>query len=147
MDELLDCTIISKKPRAIRTDPQCAGGILIDRGNFFADSGAITMVHVLNILSETQRSLSEIMGPLRRYHATGEVNFDVEDKDAKIAELAEAFKDGAQDRLDGLTVEYDRWWFNVRPSNTEPTLRLNLEADASDLMEEKRAEVVRILAG
>jgi phosphomannomutase len=115
------------------------------RANYNCDSGAITMVELLNILSSERRSLSELLKPLRRYFATGEVNFDVEDKEGKIAELAATFKDGRQDTLDGLSVDYDDWWFNVRPSNTEPTLRLNLEASTQALMEEKRDAVAAIL--
>jgi phosphomannomutase len=117
------------------------------RENFFADSGAITMVQVLNILSQERKSLTELLKPLRRYHATGEVNFDIADKEGRMAALAVAFKDGRQDTLDGLTVDYDDWWFNVRPSNTEPKLRLNLEAKTAELMEKKRAEVVKVLQG
>ena len=115
------------------------------RENYYADSGAIAMIEVLNILSKEKMPLSEVLKPLRRYYATGEMNFDVEDKTAKLQELAEAFSDGRPDTLDGLTVEYDDWWFNVRPSNTEPKLRLNLEADTPELMEEKRAEVIRVI--
>lgn len=115
------------------------------RENFFADSGVIAMIEALNIISETGQPLSRLLQPLRRYHATGEINFDVEDKAAKIEEIARAFSDGKQDRLDGLTVEYDRWWFNIRPSNTEPKLRLNLEAETAELMEAKKAEVIRVI--
>ena len=88
---------------------------------------------------------------LRRYHSTGEVNFEVADKDAAIRELRAKYADGKQDDLDGITVSYgdlgDRewWWFNVRPSNTEPLLRLNLEASTAALRDEKRAELVAIL--
>ena len=115
------------------------------RENYYADSGVIAMIEVLNILSKEKKPLSEVLEPLRRYYATGEVNFDVEEKAAKIQELAEAFSDGRQDTMDGLTVEYEDWWFNVRPSNTEPKLRLNLEANTPELMEEKRAEVVAVI--
>ena len=65
--------------------------------------------------------------PLKRYHATGELNFEVDDKDAKIEEIVRKFATGKVDRLDGVTVEFNDWWFNVRKSNTEPLLRLNLE--------------------
>ena len=71
----------------------------------------------------------------------------MEDKDEKISALAAAFKDGRQDTLDGLTVDYDDWWFNVRASNTEPALRLNLEAKTPELMEAKKGAVIRILKG
>jgi len=117
------------------------------RDNYYADSGVIAMLEVLNILGAAHRPLSEVMKPLRRYYPTGETNFDVDDKTGKIRELAEAFSDGRQDTMDGLTVEYDNWWFNVRPSNTEPKLRLNLEANTPELMEEKKAEVVAVIRG
>ena len=82
--------------------------------------------------------MSEILKPLKRYSKIEETNFEVEDKADAIAKLAAAFKDGRQDTLDGLSVDYDDWWFNVRPSNTEPVLRLNLEAKTPALMEEKK---------
>jgi len=115
------------------------------RENFYADSGIITFIEMLNVLGSERKPLSDIMAPLQRYSATGEINFDVVDKAGKIAELTAAFKDGRLDTLDGITVEYDDWWFNVRPSNTEPKLRLNLEANTPDLMEEKKAQVIRII--
>ncbi len=115
------------------------------RDNYFADSGAITMIHVLNVLSQVRKPLSELLKPLKRYYATGEVNFDVEDKDGALKRLEAAFKDGRQDTLDGLTVEYDDWWFNVRASNTEPKLRLNLEATTLSRMEEKRDAVIGVI--
>ena len=117
------------------------------RDNFFCDSGVIGMIEMLNLLSQQRRPMSEVLKPLHRYAATGEINFDVEDKVGKINELAQAFRDGRPDTLDGLTVEYDDWWFNVRPSNTEPKLRLNLEAVTPELMEEKKAEVIQIIQG
>jgi phosphomannomutase len=117
------------------------------RENFYADSGVITMINVLNILSRERRHMSELLKPLKRYSKIEETNFEVEDKAGKIAELAAAFKDGRQDTLDGLSVDYDDWWFNVRPSNTEPVLRLNLEAKTPALMEEKKAAVSKIIKG
>ncbi len=117
------------------------------RDNYFADSGVITLMMMLNLLSAEHRSLSDLLRPLHRYYATGEVNFEVANKEARIAQLAAAFKDGRADTLDGLTVEYDDWWFNVRPSNTEPALRLNLEARTPELMEAKKKQIVEILGG
>jgi phosphomannomutase len=115
------------------------------RDNYYADSGAMAMIKVLSLLSESGVKFSEMIAPLKRYHATGEVNFTVDDKDAKIAQIAEKFADGKIDYLDGITVGYERWWFNVRKSNTEPMLRLNLEADTKELMDEMAAEVTAIL--
>jgi phosphomannomutase len=116
------------------------------RDNYFADSGVITMIMLLNLLSAEHRKLSDLLKPLRRYYSTGEVNFTVANKDAKIAALTADFKNGRADTLDGLTVEYDDWWFNVRPSNTEPALRLNLEAKTPEMMEEKKKLIVEILS-
>jgi phosphomannomutase len=109
------------------------------RRNYTADSSIITVIEVLNHLRETGSTLAELVAPLKRYHATGEVNFHVEDKDAMIRELAEEFADGSIDYLDGITVQYDDWWFNVRPSNTEPLLRLVLEARTREMMTAKKA--------
>ncbi|MFV2071473.1 MAG: phosphomannomutase/phosphoglucomutase [Thermoanaerobaculales bacterium] len=115
------------------------------RRNYTADSSIMTVIEVLNHLRETGRSLSELIAPLERYHATGEVNFRVADKAGMIRHLAEVFDDGEIDYLDGITVQYADWWFNVRPSNTEPFLRLVLEARTLDLMEEKRALLLGFL--
>jgi len=112
------------------------------RENYCADSAIIAAMQVLSVLSASDRPFSERVAPLRKYHASGEINFEVEDKAAKMDELAEAFSDGTLDRLDGITVDYPRWWFNVRPSNTEPLLRLNLEAETRDLFDACYARVV-----
>lgn len=122
--------------------------------NFTTDSGVLAMVSALNLLGSDAsggKTLSQLASDLRRYHATGEVNFRVEDKDGAIAELKRRYSDGRQDELDGITVEFgdlasnEWWWFNVRPSNTEPFLRLNLEAATAELRDAKRAELVELL--
>ena len=113
--------------------------------NFNADSAIIAVIQVLRLLSREKRAFSEILEPLRRYHMTGETNFEVEDKDAMIGRLAEAFSDGAVDFLDGVTVQYPDWWFNVRKSNTEPLLRLNLEGMTKDAFEEGKRRVMQLL--
>jgi phosphomannomutase len=115
------------------------------RDNFYADSGAIAFARLVSILSTAPQSLSELIAPLKRYAQSGEINFQVEDKDAKIRELAEQYKKGKVDYLDGITVELGDWWFNVRKSNTEPMLRLNLEANDPQLMQDKLKEVQKIL--
>jgi phosphomannomutase len=111
------------------------------RDNYFADSAAITLVHVLNILSESESRVSELISPLRRYCASGEINFKVEDKQKAMQELAREFGEGDYDNLDGVTVQFKDWWFNCRPSNTEPLLRLNVEAKEKELLEEKLKEI------
>jgi phosphomannomutase len=115
------------------------------RDNFYADSGAIAFARLLSVLSSQSKPLSELVAPLHRYSQSGEVNFQVEDKDGKIRELADIFKKSQVDYLDGITVDLGDWWFNVRKSNTEPLLRLNLEAKTPQLMEEKFAELKKVL--
>ncbi len=104
------------------------------RDNFFADSGMIALIEMLNIFGRKRVSMSNLVAPLKKYYSSGEINFTVEDKDAMIDQLAKNFSDGKLDRLDGVTVEYRDWWFNARKSNTEPRLRLNVEAKTRDLM-------------
>ena len=113
-----------------------------------ADSGTIPFLLMCEIVSRRGK-LSEILAPYRsRYFITGELNTPVADVDAKLRELEERFgPDGRVSHLDGLSVEAGDWHFNVRPSNTEPLLRLNLEARSSELMERKRDEVLAVIRG
>lgn len=115
------------------------------RDSFNTDSGAIAFAVLLSIISAQNKPLGELIRPLRRYAQSGEINFHVDDKDGKLRELAEAYKKGKIDYLDGVTIELDDWWFNVRKSNTEPLLRLNLEANNPKLMAEKLGELKKIL--
>ncbi|MBL4771352.1 MAG: phosphomannomutase/phosphoglucomutase, partial [Planctomycetes bacterium] len=124
------------------------------KDNFVCDSGVIAMVSALNLLTRPEnqeRTFSDLVQDLRRYHSTGEINFRVEDKEAAIAGLRVKYSQGRQDDLDGITVEFGQlgddswWWFNVRQSNTEPLLRLNLEASSAELCAEKRAELCALL--
>lgn len=115
------------------------------KDNYYCDSGLLALVHVLNVLTESGQPLSELIEPLTRFHSSGERNFETPDKDATIAKLKKTFADGEIDELDGVTVQYEDWWFNVRKSNTEPLLRLNLEASSADLLNEKLAEVAKHL--
>jgi phosphomannomutase len=115
------------------------------RDNFFADSGAIAFARLLSVLSAQDKPLSALVAPLLRYTQSGEINFQVEDKDGKIRELADLYKKGQVDYLDGITVDFGDWWFNVRKSNTEPLLRLNLEAKTPAMMESKFTELKKIL--
>jgi phosphomannomutase len=115
------------------------------RDNYYADSGMITLVHMINIVSSADAPLSKLIEPLRKYHNSGEMNFEVEDKQAKMDEFARRYSDGQIDNLDGVTIRYKDWWFNCRPSNTEPLLRLNVEADTEELLQEKLAEMAQQL--
>ena len=117
------------------------------RDNYRADSGMIAALLVLEAMSESDRPLSQMLEPYDRYWASGEINSTVSDQQGSIDRLASAFGDGRQDRTDGLTVEYEDWWFNCRASNTEPLLRLNLEGKTEELMTERRDEVLGIIRG
>lgn len=115
--------------------------------NSFAEAGTLPALLLLNLMTETGKPISELVATLRRYAHSGEINSEVHDKDAVLAALKEKYADGKQHELDGLKVEYTDWWFNVRPSNTEPLLRLNLEANTPELMAEKQAELLTIIRG
>ena len=115
------------------------------RDNFYADSGMITLVHMLNILSQSNKPLSQLIKPLKRYHSSGEVNFEVDDKEAAMKELSKKFSQGEADDLDGITIQFKDWWFNCRPSNTEPLLRLNVEAKKADQLEKHFEEIKNFL--
>ena len=114
---------------------------------YCADSGTIPALLILELLSNRGKRMSELLEPYRsRYFISGEINSDVSDGEAKIEELASKYHDGEQYRLDGLSVEYDDWHFNVRPSNTEPLLRLCLESLRSrEDMERRRDEVLAVI--
>ncbi len=112
-----------------------------------ADSGAVPFLLMCELVSRRGQKLSEILAPFRgRYFLTGEINTPVADVAAKLQELKERFgPEGRVSHLDGLSVEADDWHFNVRPSNTEPLLRLNLEARSQEQMEAKRDEVLGVI--
>lgn len=115
--------------------------------NFMADSGLIAAVIALNILSESGKKLSELAAPFAdAYVQIPETNFEVEDKQAMLKKISAEFPDGEQDWLDGLTVNFSDMWFNVRPSNTEPLLRLNAEAKTKDELDEIVAKVTRLIS-
>ncbi len=115
------------------------------RDNFYTDSGLITLVHMMNIVSSNDKPVSELIKPLRRYFASGELNFEVADKQAKMEELARRYSDGQIDYLDGVTIGFKDWWCNCRPSNTEPLLRLNVEVKTKELLDEKLQEISGLL--
>ena len=110
------------------------------------DSGLIAMLAMLQIISEDGRKVSEIIKEFMIYFKSAEINFKIEDKEKVLNRVKEKYSDGRQDFLDGVTVEYDDWWFNVRPSNTEPLLRMSLlEARTKELLEEKKKELVNFI--
>ena len=117
------------------------------RDNYFADSGLIAAVLALGELSSSGLPLSALLSPFRRYAASGEINSAVDDPAGRVEAIAARFAEGRQDRTDGLTVEFADWWANVRASNTEPLLRLNVEARTEALLEERTEELLSLIRG
>jgi len=117
------------------------------RDNWFADSGLIAFLITLELVSIEGKPLSELLKPLDKGVRSGEINSTVNDVQGKLQALEEHFGKQAQsvDHLDGITLDFGDWWFNVRPSNTEPLLRLNVEANSRELMEQKRDEVLAFI--
>jgi len=115
------------------------------RDFWYCDSGMLAFIAVLNALTRTGQSLAALLRPLEKYPSSGERNFVNDDKEGTLKRIAEAYGDANIDHLDGVTVQYEKWWFNVRPSNTEPLLRLNLEAETDELLNEKLAELAPLL--
>ena len=115
------------------------------RDTYYADSALLAVVEILNLLRREQVSMSELVRPLERYAKTPEINFEVEDKAGTIERLSTRFADGEIDYLDGITVQYPDWWFNVRPSNTEPLLRLVLEASSEADRDRHTAELISLI--
>ena len=112
---------------------------------YYSDCGVLAALHVLAQLTKEGRSLKECANELRKYYQSGEINFRVEDKDGLMEKVVQKYSDGRLDRMDGVMVEFDDWWVNVRPSNTEPYLRLVLEANSAELLQEKQAELTALL--
>jgi len=118
------------------------------RHNFRADSGMITALLVAEIVSKSRKKLSKLLDEFRKYYKIEETNSKVNDKKKKLKEIEKIYKKkrGSKfNKLDGITFEFREWWFNVRPSNTEPFLRLNLEANSKKLMEEKKKELLKVI--
>jgi phosphomannomutase len=115
------------------------------RENYRADSGSIAALLVLEQLALAGVPLSELRKPFERYSASGEINFRVDDPHADIERVGARFADADQDHLDGLTVDLGTWWFNLRASNTEPLLRLNLEAPDAPSVDQRVAELTDLI--
>jgi phosphomannomutase len=112
---------------------------------FTTDNGDLAMLNMLKLLIEEDKPMSEIVDPLRKYFHSGEINSEVKDIPAVLARLKAKYGPVSKrvTEIDGYKAEFDDWWFNVRPSNTEPLIRLNLEAKTRDKMEEKVAELLK----
>ena len=117
------------------------------RDNWYADSGLIAFLIVLELVSESGKAVSELLAPIDTRFRSGEINSEVSDQQERMNAIETRYSaQGASvDHLDGITVSFPTWWFNVRPSNTEPLLRLNLEADTREEMEQRRDEVLQLI--
>ena len=117
------------------------------RDNWFADSGMIALLQCLEVFSNANATVSAVIAPIDNRVRSGEINSRVDDSKAKLAELEAHFSDAQIDHLDGVTIQYPDAWLNVRPSNTEPLLRLNVEGDTQELMERRRDEALALIRG
>jgi phosphomannomutase len=139
------------KPEMRKHDAAFGGehsGHFYFRDNYFADSGIIAMLTVAELVGRQENPLSELLVPIDPYFRSGEINSEVEDQDEVLKSVEEHYAerdDPEIDHLDGLTVDYGDWWFNLRPSNTEPLLRLNVEASDRETMEQKRDELLDLV--
>ncbi len=115
------------------------------RDYFFADSGMMAFIAVLDALTRSGQPMSSLIKPLDIYAASGEINFENEDKEGTLKQIESKYADAQVDTLDGVTVQYDDWWVNVRASNTEPLLRLNMEAKTKELLQQKMDELTPML--
>ena len=115
------------------------------RDNFFCESATLALVHMLNLLTATDRKLSELVRPLQRYRSSGERHFRCPNTDRAMQEIASIHAEAEIDNLDGVTVKYPDWWFNVRPSRSESLLRVTLEARTRKMVDQKLTELRPLL--
>jgi phosphomannomutase len=115
------------------------------KDNWYADSGMIALMQCLELFSEAGEAVSKVISPLDTRFRSGEINSTVKDIPAKLEQLQAHYKDAEIDHLDGVTISYPSWWMNIRPSNTEPLLRLNVEGDTKELMERHRDEALALI--
>ena len=117
------------------------------KDNWYADSALITALITLEIICSSDKTLSRIVEEFDKYDASGEINFKVDDKQKAMDEIENIYKDKAEsiDKLDGVSIWFKDWWFNLRPSNTEPLLRLNIEAKGKDLLKSRQKELIDLI--
>lgn len=139
------------KQQMRETDATFAGelsGHYYFKDNFYTESSALAAIFVCNLVSQTGKPLSELVKPIKRYFASGEINSEVHDTKAVLQKLRATYAgQGKVIELDGFSVEFPDWWFNVRSSNTEPLIRLNLEAKTQAQMQQKRDEILALIRG
>lgn len=120
-------------------------GHLFFKENYAIDDGLFAAIKTMDLICKSGKKLSELINPLKKYFATEEINMKVSDADEALKKVEDHYKDGHSIDLDGVYIEYPDWWFSLRKSNTEPVVRLRLEADNRNLLEEKRGELVRLI--
>src|ERR671912_2927834 len=141
------------KPQMRKNDAAFGGehsGHFYFRDNYFADSGIIAMLTVAELVGRQEDPLSELLAPIDPYVRSGEIHSEVEDQEEVLKKVEEHYSEAENpeiDHLDGLTVDFGDWWFNLRPSNTEPLLRLNVEAKDRETMEKERDELLDLIRG
>lgn len=137
----------------IKSDMRTTGAILAGehsghfyfKGNYYSDSGLIAVAIALQALSESGMTLSQLVAPYKKFYATQEINRHVDEIGHIVQTIIKHYRDADVDLLDGITVTYPHWWFNIRASNTEPVIRLNVEADNAKLLEQKTFEVLNLV--
>jgi phosphomannomutase len=117
------------------------------RDHYRAECGVITALQTLEVISKSGGTFSDALKPFRRYWNSGELNSEVADKEGAMRRVEQAYSDGRVDHTDGLLVDYDDWWFSLRPSNTEPLLRLNVEARDPAVGEAQRDKILSMIRG
>ncbi|MFA7160843.1 MAG: phosphomannomutase/phosphoglucomutase [Kiritimatiellia bacterium] len=117
------------------------------RDNYYAESSSMAVLFVASLVSRSRQPLSELLAPLRRYCKSPEINSEVKDAAAVFKRLKETYREEKMFELDGLSIEFPDWWFNVRASNTEPLVRLNLEARSQKMLDERQQEVLNLIRG
>jgi len=135
--------------KIMRDEDICFGGEhsghFYFKDNWYADSGIIALLQCLEVFSESDKAVSQVLAPLNGRCRSGEINSKVADARAKLQEIEASFQDAEIDHLDGLTISYANWWANIRLSNTEPLLRLNVEGDNDDLMKSGRDRILELI--
>lgn len=121
-------------------------GHYYSREHYFCEAPLFVLLKILERMSLTKKCLSELISPFQKYFHSGEINFPVENKEKVLKSLEKKYQSGKISRLDGLRIDFKDWWFNIRPSQTEPMLRLVLEANKKDLLEEKRKKILKIIS-
>ena len=120
-------------------------GHYYSKEHYFCEAPFFVLLLVLKEISKSGKTFSELIGPLKTYFHSGEINFMVQDKAEKIKELEAKYQGGRTSRVDGLRIDFQDWWFNVRASNTEPLLRMVVEANTKELMEQKKKELSALI--